>query len=286
MTNQCKHCNAKTALQLCNPCTAKLQATLTDLPWLIKQIDVTVARQDKLTTGTVGKSGETPSPVNIGALDISRDIRTTLLNAHTVITALPGLPPMRLDHVKTADLARLLAANTHRIRHHPQAGTIYADITALVQDDELGRNAPTWKAINRTIRVFAGPCPTTMGHNHKGEPIHCGEFLYADNDDPFAKCPRCDATIDVKKNRMKAHVDRDLLTEKKLLEVLDDLDEKVSRVKFYEWRRAGRITARGFVHEGQIVQFRIRKTDPSVFSLSRARALRAQEETKENNTHV
>lgn len=279
MTNQCKHCQAKTALQLCNTCTAKLQSTLTELPWLIKQIDVTVARQDKLTTSTVGKSGETPSPINVGALDISRDIRTTLLNAHNTITALPGLPPMRLDHVHTADLARLLAANTHRIRHHTQAGTIYADITALVQDDELGRAPTAVKTINRTIRVFAGPCPTITGHNHRGEEIRCNTSLYADNDDTFTKCTKCDANVDVKQNQLRARVDRDLLTEKKLLEVMEDLGEKISRVKFYEWRRAGRITPRGFVHDGQIVQFRIRKTDPSVFSLSRARALRSQEET-------
>ena len=70
---------------------------------------------------------------------------------------------------------------------------------------------------------------------------------------------------------------RDLLPEAVLLETLDTLGEKVSRVKLYDWIRAKKLQPRGYVHHGRIVPHRIQRGDPRVFSLSHARALRSQE---------
>lgn len=282
LSHECTHCAAKTQLYLCNRCTTTLRSLLEDLPWLLNELATTIRRQDQLTNGnTIGHTDGDPGPINLTALDTERDTRATLINALNTLTAAPGLPGLRLDHITTPDIARTLAHNVQRIAHHPKAADIYGDINALVADDEIGRAAPLWKAINRQERIFAGPCPTVMGHNQRGEAIHCDTGLYADRDEKLTHCPRCENTIDVAKNRLRAAVDRDLLPEAKLLEVLADLDEKVSRVQLYEWIRTKKIQPRGWIHQGRIVGFRIRRGDPRVFSLSQARALRAKGPAKQ-----
>lgn len=281
LSHECTHCGAKTQLYLCNRCTTTLRSLLDDLPWLLNELATTIRRQDQLTNGSpIGHSDGDPGPINLTALDTEHSTRATLTAALHTLTALPGLPGLRVDHITTPDIARTLAHNVQRIAHHPKAGDIYGDINALVADDEIGRAAPLWKAINRQERIFVGPCPTVKGHDREGKPVECGTSLYADRDEKIAVCHNCDAKIDVAKNRLRAAVDRDLLPEAKLLEVLADLDEKVSRVQLYEWIRTKKIQPRGWVHQGRIVGFRIRRGDPRVFSLSQVRALRAKELAK------
>lgn len=277
--NNCQRCGGRTQLSLCNACTQKLQALLADLPWLLKQLDTTVQRQDRLTTGnTIGSSTAPPATINLDAMDTARNVRITLLAIFDAITIQPAMPKLRMDHVPTPDIARTLSANAFRIAHHPNAGEFYSDIAQLIEDDEIGRAGPMWKAINRTEKLFAGPCPTIKGYDQQGQPIRCSTILYADGDEKIARCPRCDADIDVAKNRLQAAVDRDLLPEAKLLEVMADIGQKVSRVKFYDWIRAGRITPQGWMHDKKIVPFRIRRGDPRVFSLARAKTVWAQDQ--------
>ena len=58
---------------------------------------------------------------------------------------------------------------------------------------------------------------------------------------------------------------------------MDSLGEKVSRVKLYEWLKAGHLRPRGFLHHGRIVPELIQRGDARVFSLTQARELRARE---------
>jgi hypothetical protein len=282
----CGHCGSATNLFLCNECLHRLAEALTELAWLLTQLDTTVRRQDKLNTGAIGRASDNPSPINLGAMETARDTRATLLTIVTTIAKTGTGRTPQLASVTSSDLAHWLAANTAHIAKHPDAPTILTTITHLVDDDERGRPGPLFTAINRTDRRFAGPCPTIRGHNHRGERIECGTMLYAAFDEDFTRCPRCETEVDVDKNRMKAAVDRDLLPEPKLLEVLADLGEKVSRVKLYEWIKAGRLQRRGWIHGGAIVQYRIRRGDPTVFSLSQARQLRWHEIESKEKSHA
>lgn len=279
----CKHCGGAATLFLCDDCVWRLKEALRELAWLLKQLDTTVHRQDKLNTGSIGGSSDNPSPINFGAMETARETRATLLRlVETIAQDRIGRMPPALKTVATPDLAAWLASNVRHIARHTTAAHVLTTITGLVDDDERGRPGPLYTAINRTDRRFAGPCPTIRGHNPRGERIECGTMLYAAFDEDYTRCPQCETEIDVDRNRMKAAVDRDLLPEPKLLEVLEDLGEKVSRVKLYEWIKAGRLQRRGWIHQGAIVQFRIRRGDPTVFSLSQARQLRWHEvEAKE-----
>lgn len=278
LDHECKHCRAKTQLYLCTRCTNALRSLLEDLPWVLQQLAISVRRQDRLTSGSaIGHSTGIPGPANLAAMTTADETRATLLGILGKLTAHPGLPGLRLDHIPTPDLARTLGHNVNRMAHHPQAGEFYADIAGLTEDDEIGRPGPLWKAINRSERIFAGPCPTVRGRDSQGKAIECGTSLYADSGEKIARCPRCEADVDVAKNRLRAATNRDLLPEPKLLEVLADLDEKVSRVKLYEWLRAKKLQPRGWLHQGRIVHFRIRRGDPAVYSLAEVRGLRRRE---------
>lgn len=295
----CQHCGASTQLYLCAGCVVQLQAMLEELPWLLEQLAVTVQRRDRLNTGAVGKGTGNPSPINFGAMETARDLEKLLTRIVDALCsklglkflpalAVPGdfIGPLRFGWRRLpagfsgspVQRARWLLHHVRDIARHPDAAEFYGEIAEQLEDDEIGRAGPMWKAINRTERLFAGLCPTVTGRDRRGRSIECETALYADRGELFARCPKCEATVDVKKNRLKAAVDRDLLPEPKLLEVLADLGQKVSRVRLYEWLKAGRLQPRGFVHNGRIVSYRIRRGDPRVFSLSQARQLQMHDE--------
>lgn len=273
----CATCGTPAQTNICVDCEARLAEALRELVWLLRQLDVTTRRLDKLNKGAVGGSCDNPSPINFGAMETARETRSLLLElVATVMATGTGRLATMLEAVATPDLAAWLAVNTRHIANHPDASRIFTAITGLVDDDERGRPGPLYTAINRTDRRFAGPCPTLRGHNDRGEPIRCGTMLYAAFDEVFTRCPRCETEIDVKQNRIRAAADRDIVTEKQLLEILAneaklDGEPIVSRVKLYEWIRARRLEPKGWLHDGRPVKFHIQRGDPRLFSLAQAR---------------
>lgn len=266
----CTKCGARTQLYLCPTCQRYLAEMLETLPWLLEQLEVTRLRQDRLTTGVVGK-GANPSPINVGCMELSRTIDATLSQLLAVLQrrfVVFGHAPANIQ------MARWLGDYVEDIARHELAKTFFTEIASLVGDpDHPSTPGRILAAINRTTRIFAGPCPTITGHDRQGEAIECGLILYGDEGQTSVECPRCHQEIDVARNRLKASVDRDLLPENKLLEVLETLDEKVTRYQLLQWIKTGKLHPRGWIHQGQVVGRRVRRGDPRVFSLSQTRHL-------------
>ena len=261
----CRNCRRDTELYLCRICTTELGALLGELPWLFEQLAVTIVRQDKLTTGAIGRSSDNPSPINVGAMELSRNLHTQL---GTLIRQLCEAANYPLpERVWTGPaMSRWLYHNLNTIAATDSAGHTYRDIQNAT-NSILG-------AINRTSRMYCGPCTTTVGHNPQGEDIECGIDLYADRENPVEiQCPKCRTWIEPRKQLLITITRRDLLPEPKLLETLEILGDKVSRRKLYEWIGANKLRPRGYVHQGRIVEHRIQRGDPRVFSLSQARQL-------------
>lgn len=263
----CRHCHRNTELFLCTLCSKELGALLGDLPWLLDELEVTVIRQDKLGTATVGKSSDNPSPVNVGAMELSRNLRGQLGTIMRDLCEVRGVTPPRKAWSSSA-IAEWLGANLTAIACSEDAGDIYDEI-------RTGTDA-ILAAINRNSRMWCGPCTTVVAHDPSGEAIECGVDVYADRDNllEMVRCPRCRLFCDPRQQLLTTIKRGDLLPEAKLLEILDSLGEKVSRVKLYDWIKAGSLRPRGYVHHGRIVPERIRRGDPRVFSLSQARQLR------------
>lgn len=261
----CQHCHRDTELYLCQLCGKELSALLSDLPWLCDQLEVTVTRQDKLGLASVGKSSDNPSPVNVGAMELARNLRNQL---GTIIRDLcePSNYPVPVCYTNAA-MARWLGGNIASIACSAAAGDTYDEIRAAT-DAILA-------VINRTSRMWCGPCTTVIAHDPNGADIECGIDLYADryNLAEMIQCPKCRRFIEPRQQLLATIKRGDLLPENKLLEIMDSLGEKLSRRRLYEWISAGSLRPRGYVHHGRIVPERIRRGDPRVFSLSQARQL-------------
>lgn len=264
----CRNCRRDTDLYLCTLCNKELHALLADLPWLLEQLQVTVVRQDKLATGAVGRSSDNPSPINVGAMELARNLHNQI---GTIVRELADAGAWKLPPDNTPAMARWLYGKSRWIGYQAGAGDTMRDIRAATE--------AILAVINRASRMYCGPCTTVVSHNPQGEEIECGVDLYANRDAlEDIQCPRCKTWIEPRKQLLTTITRRDLLPEPKLLETLATLGEPVSRVKLYDWIKAGQLRPRGYVHQGRIVPDRIRRGDPRVFSLSQARQLRWRDE--------
>ncbi|SIE44743.1 gp75 protein [Mycobacteroides abscessus subsp. abscessus] len=296
MTN-CRKCSQPAQLFLCCKCVDALREHATQLAWLVERLDETVTRHDKLSSPTIGKSSDEPLPFNADASTLAHRARNTITTWVRSICEHRGIEfePVRvvpLDFIgplpdsrwrrlprryqpTPADMCEWLAEHAHAIALTPGAQECAADMAELCES--------VLKTLNRTTRQFAGPCPTVTGHNRRGEQITCGHMLYARDDESFVQCPACEANVDVQRNRLRVAVDRDLMTETKLVETLraveggldedGNLQPAPSSRTVRRWIKRKQLFTRGWVHNGQIVSVWVRRGDPRVFSFSQAQHL-------------
>jgi hypothetical protein len=253
---KCTQCGGRAQLSLCARCTTQLDQMLDDLSWLLGELETTATRQDRLTTGG-SRSADQPSPANLGAVELLRAIREELRWLAAGINLLPmGVAP-RL-------VVWWLRQHFDEIVRRSDAATFYRSVARLVGFSTPG---PVHAVINRPDRKFVGDCP------------ECGELCYAHTEDVYTVCPQCGVPIDVQKNRTRTIVEYDLLPERALLQILDNLREHVPRVTLYSWIKSGRLPIAGYLSSDGVVAHKGGPRDPRVYSLSRARALRRREQT-------
>lgn len=276
----CQHCQRPTQNYLCDDCTDQLHDMLTQIPWLLEELDNRIQKLDRISIGTIGRSRRPDelTVIDFDALDLARDIRKKLLKwVNSVARQHTGREIPTLTTATTPDLARWLTTNTHAIARQALAGALYKDINHIVGTNQQG--GQLIDAINRQDRTYYGPCNTTIGRDHRGRPRTCGHDLYGPRESIEITCPNCKTTHDPRKQLTTTINTRDLVTETVLLETLHTMGEPISRVQLYTWIKTGALTPRGWVHAGRIVPYKVRHKDPRVFSLSQARQLRTNHQT-------
>ncbi|SKR76815.1 MULTISPECIES: hypothetical protein [Mycobacteroides] len=292
---KCRKCSQKCDLFLCTDCIDQLQEHLTEIAWLIGELEITLTGQDVLTTGGVGQSSEDPSPIRFDSEGNPNTIGDQTRNAVTTwvrdlcetrrITFEPvrvvpldfigPLPDERWRRLPqryqptAADAAEWLAEHVHAIAADPGAARCFKEMADL--------RAGALRMINRPDRHFAGPCPTIKAYSRTGKAIECGKFLYGATDERSITCPACKQPVDVQRNRQRAWREGDRLTERILLKRLKDIEEPVSERQLYRWLRQRKLAPVGWLHKGVFVEHYILRGDPRVFSLRTVRQLRAAE---------
>jgi len=267
----CQHCKARTELFLCNDCGFNLQSCLDTLPELLAELQVTIARLDKLNLGVAGKSSENPSPINLGASALASEVEDCLRQWMDAITDAANLP----RHIGTAgQRAQWLADNLPLIVAFDQAGEFYRVITDFVGDrDKRGRLV---RAVDRRLRLYAGACPTPIGRDDEGATVECGFDLWAEDGEDEVECPKCRQASNVAANRQRAIISRDLLPEQRLIETMRALGEPIYSDLIQRWLKSGELRISGYLSGCRIVPTSRSKRDARLFSLSTVRRLRAQ----------
>lgn len=257
---QCQQCGGRAQLPLCPRCVAQFEQMLGDLGWLVRQLEITAERQDRLNTGGA-RGSEHPLPANMSAIELLRSVSYTLrwLVDGMISTVLPTAAPSTV-------LIWWLQHRLDELARRGDAARCYQAVQDLVGASGHG---PIHDVINRCDRVFCGDCPD------------CGELCYAWADDVYTTCAVCGAPLDVERNQLRALAEYDLLPERALFTVLDNLGEHVSRVRFYAWVSAGKLPPAGYLGPDGIVVHRGAHRAPRVYSLSRVRALRRREQSSQ-----
>lgn len=256
----CRNCRRDTELYLCGLCQKELTVLLAELPHWLRELETTVIRQDRLTIGEVGHSSDNPSPINVGAMELSRTLSGQLGTLVRELCEERGVePPTWPANAMTA--AAWLALHVSSIACSEGAGETFDEI-AVAKDAIL-------TAINRSSRMYCGPCLNTIDTG--GAEEQCGADLYADRESlELINCPRCKAWIDPRKQLVTwaATARGDLLTLDQLVESLE-----VDVAMLRGWIYRGRLRIRGYIGgDGQVTPKR--KGDcERVFSLAQAREL-------------
>lgn len=135
---------------LCRNCGEQLRRDLSAVPWLVKDLHVTISRQDRIGDATGRCGGEKPLPLRLHAVEARRDLHATLAAwAQHLAGRFDGLAR---DTVWTeVRLAVYLLAHLDTANTDPAAGQLA---------DEIGYATHTaHRAIDKPAeRLFVGPC--------------------------------------------------------------------------------------------------------------------------------
>ena len=259
----CRNCRRSTELYLCGLCEKELAVLLAELPHWLRELETTVIRQDRLTTGEVGHSSDNPSPINVGAMELSRTLAGQLGTLVRELCEERGVKPPRWPNdAITATL--WLTINVSAIACSEGAGETF--------DEIRGAKDAILTAINRSSRMYCGPCLNTIDND--GVEEQCGADLYADRESlEMVQCPKCKAYIDPRKQLVTwaATARGDLLT---LDQLVESLEVDPGTVKGWVYR--GRLRIRGYIgDDGQVTPKR-KDGSERVFSLSQARGLHSK----------
>lgn len=174
--SHCTQCHALTPHYLCAGCVTALQIELTDVPDLLRQLDITRSRQDQLTdphATTISRGNdEQPFPYK-------PHVTETVYVLHHTLEAWALSLGDPLD-TTTAGLARYLVANLYHIQVHPDAGQLADETTHAIHHARAAIDRPDDR------RLFLGPCDAELTDH-----THCRHEVYGVPWRDHAVCEHC-----------------------------------------------------------------------------------------------
>lgn len=228
MTCPCGH--PITDTYLCGDCHNAVRDTLTALPELVVDLELTMTRQRRFGDPVLGGAGDYGLPFNPAAAATLRDLDRELGRVVRLY---------RLTHTGTPppDTAPAMAAwllpRLPDVIGLPWAVTLL-DVRRIADRGARIVDAPA-------ERTYAGPCDT------------CGTDLYAQEGRGTVTCPDCRTMYDLATRRawLLDVVDDRLATATEIARALTSLELPVSSERIRQWRHRDRLDERGSDRRGR-----------------------------------
>lgn len=116
---------------LCKACTEQLRRALGDLPALLEDLDITLARQGtgSHSEGKPTKKDAQPMSIHVGAAEVASDLRYKLATSVRYLTEQRGIVDLPADN--PLSMAHWLLKHVDSIRLDPAGPDIASDIHAI-----------------------------------------------------------------------------------------------------------------------------------------------------------
>lgn len=157
---------------LCSACVATLHAKVLEVPRLLRELDVTITKQARQSSGAGGASSERPLVLNLAASAAAEEVRVCL----RTIAHLGAAEGERIP-VAARDLAPWAARHLVHAVRCPEIADAYVDLLAALDQG--------WRSVDRAPeRRVVGSCD-------------CGGVLATARTAGEVRCPSCGVLWDV-----------------------------------------------------------------------------------------
>jgi len=278
-------CGRPTETNTCNGCLRKLFDDLRDVEWLLPELDVTITRQAKLSSGGIGfvtGKGEATMPLHLGASAVAAELRDrlarwvwTLWEEHGVRwhrctkcgaedrsgdgypPCTPGCPTEWDTHLDPLDMPLHALPLSRWLLRHPSWVQSYSDGAALFDDIRSAVRHARSTIYGPGERAFLGICSapveSPVGDDGDTVLVECQRDLYGAKGRPLVACPECGAQWDADERRryMLKAMEDELLTATELSRALPNYlqrpdDKPLTASMVRGYARRGRLIAHGY----------------------------------------
>jgi len=209
---------------ICVTCRDVLRRDLDAVPVLCEDLQVTIAKQDRLGDTDGRSTDEHPLPLRLGPMEARRDLTDTLRAWADHVAQRRGIPAPEHDPVKAASFLRCFLGE---IQDDQMAGDIADEIGYCV--------IMAGRTVDKPLQhVYAGPCD------------ECGVDLYAHPRASDVSCRNCarDYNIDTRRKWMLTKAEDQLLTATEMSRALPGLlQQQLTASMIRGLAHRGRLTA-------------------------------------------
>lgn len=271
----CRVCTARTDLFACRRCGRQIERALRELPDLLRELDVTISRQDRGTGAPLYamaarrlqrprehyEEGATTLPASPWPFSWdAANVRWSVEN--TILTWAQHISEARQAQLPDRDrITRRLAVERNRWtwRYFAWPVTITTicewltdnidsiradEAVAQIHDEIIACQRDLTRAIDRQAPdIFAGCCESVDAYIHDedgaliAELSKCGTELYAHTGDDDVRCRSCGTVYDlaVRKADMASRVDDEWARPHVIADGLTSLDERLNAATLRKW---------------------------------------------------
>jgi hypothetical protein len=232
---------------VCKLCADILAETLTDMAWMLDELDIVITQQTRYTTQSSGRSAESPLVFNIKAADTKANLVNEL---DTVARVIAGANGWQRTYTTPKGCAVWLEQKISAIRLHPAGGEMTNDISSWY-------GACLWVIDRPAQRQYLGD-HADMGTvvevelNTRGtSDEQCPGRIYGRAGKPEARCDTCGATFTAEKlrERLLHQLDDKLCSAAEIAHLSTylglDIGREQVRKRINQWHKREQIQRKG-----------------------------------------